>query len=52
MTSPRHLSVIVPAFNEAQGLAASVHAIRASVASTGLAFTLIVVDDGSTDGTW
>jgi polyisoprenyl-phosphate glycosyltransferase len=46
------LSVIVPAFQERQGLAAGLRAIRGSLMQTGLPFELIVVDDGSTDGTW
>jgi polyisoprenyl-phosphate glycosyltransferase len=52
MTSQRQLSVIVPAFNEERGLAASLRAIRESVAATGLTYRIIVVDDGSADRTW
>jgi glycosyltransferase involved in cell wall biosynthesis len=48
----RRLSVIVPAFNEERGLAASLHVIRNETAMTSVAFDIIVVDDGSTDGTW
>ncbi|MCA1583649.1 MAG: glycosyltransferase family 2 protein [Acidobacteria bacterium] len=46
------LSLIVPAFQEADGLAASLRTIREAARSTELSFQLIVVDDGSTDGTW
>lgn len=52
MTTAPRLSVIVPAYQEEQGLARSLREIHRHVASTGLAFTLIVVDDGSVDGTW
>jgi glycosyltransferase involved in cell wall biosynthesis len=41
------LSVVIPVFNEA----ATVGAILDQVAATGLADELLVVDDGSTDGT-
>jgi len=40
--------VIVPAYNEAETLAE----VLARVHQTGLADEIIVVDDGSTDGTW
>jgi glycosyltransferase involved in cell wall biosynthesis len=52
MTPAPHLSIVVPAFQEAEGLEANLHAICAAVSETSLDFTLIVVDDGSTDGTW
>jgi len=46
------LSIVVPAYQESHGLAQGIHAIRAAVRETGLPAELIVVDDGSTDGTW
>jgi polyisoprenyl-phosphate glycosyltransferase len=46
------LSLVVPAFQEAEGLVASLRAIHQAARATGLPFDLIVVDDGSTDGTW
>ena len=49
--SPR-LSIVVPAFQEAHSIAASLGEIRAGALETGLPFELIVVDDGSTDETW
>jgi dolichol-phosphate mannosyltransferase len=47
-----HLTLIVPAFNESQGLDATVREIHLQAASTRLPFTIVVVDDGSTDATW
>lgn len=49
--TPR-LSIVVPAFQEADGLAAGLQAIRAAAQDTGLPFEIVVVDDGSRDGTW
>lgn len=46
------LSIVVPAYQEAEGIAASLATIREAAIRTGLAFDLIVVDDGSSDGTW
>jgi dolichol-phosphate mannosyltransferase len=49
--TPR-LSIVVPAFQEAVGIADALRAIRTHALSTGLTFDLIAVDDGSTDRTW
>jgi dolichol-phosphate mannosyltransferase len=46
------LSLIVPAFQEERMLTAALREIRARALQTGLAFELVVVDDGSTDMTW
>jgi glycosyltransferase involved in cell wall biosynthesis len=46
------LSLIVPAFNEEEGLGQALRQIHASAQAAGLPYELIVVDDGSTDGTW
>jgi glycosyltransferase involved in cell wall biosynthesis len=46
------LSVVVPAYEEEAAIAASLRAIAEAARSTGLPFELIVVDDGSRDGTW
>lgn len=46
-----HISVIMPAFDEAPNLAELVPRTVAVLASVGSSFELVVVDDGSTDGT-
>jgi glycosyltransferase involved in cell wall biosynthesis len=46
------VSIVVPAYEEAQGLAAGLRAIRAAAQQTGLAFEIVAVDDGSADDTW
>jgi glycosyltransferase involved in cell wall biosynthesis len=46
------LSLIVPVFEEEKVIAASLRVIRTAAQSTGLTFELIVIDDGSRDGTW
>jgi len=43
------LSIVVPAYNEAENLARLVEEIRATMVDTGLAWEMIIVDDGSTD---
>lgn len=45
------LSIVVPAFNEADTIRDSVAALEASLAATDLGFEIIVVSDGSADGT-
>jgi len=45
------VSVVVPAFNEAERLPATLDALEAHYAPGGAAAEIIVVDDGSTDGT-
>ena len=49
---PVGLSIVVPAFQEAAGLRAGLDAIHAAARQSALPFEIIVVDDGSTDGTW
>jgi polyisoprenyl-phosphate glycosyltransferase len=46
------LSVVVPAYDEAEGIRQSLLAIANAARSTELPFELIVVDDGSRDDTW
>jgi glycosyltransferase involved in cell wall biosynthesis len=45
------LSVIAPAHDERENVADLVEAIDASLAPTGLTFEILIVDDGSSDGT-
>jgi glycosyltransferase involved in cell wall biosynthesis len=45
------LSLVVPAYNEAENLPELVAEIRAALEPTGLGWELLVVDDGSTDAT-
>jgi glycosyltransferase involved in cell wall biosynthesis len=45
------VSIVVPAFNEESGIGAQIERLREVMASSGWHYELIVVDDGSTDGT-
>ncbi len=45
------LSIVIPAYNEAQRLASSLEKVRAYVQSKPFPVELLVVDDGSTDST-
>ena len=51
MTERPEISVVVPAFNEAENLESLFAELHAALAATGRSWELIVVDDGSTDGT-
>jgi Glycosyl transferase family 2 len=46
-----HLSVVIPAYDEARRTGASLVALDAFLQSTGLGYEIVVVDDGSRDGT-
>jgi len=46
-----HLSIVIPAFNEETRLGASLEKIAGYLDSAGIAAEILVVDDGSTDGT-
>ena len=46
-----HLSVVIPAFNEEGRLGASLEKIAAYLQGAGLRHEILIVDDGSTDGT-
>lgn len=45
------VSIVIPAYNEEQGISSSLDEILQTMSSTGLDFEVIVVDDGSTDKT-
>ncbi|OCC14444.1 Glycosyl transferase, family 2 [Dissulfuribacter thermophilus] len=45
------LSIVVPAYNEKENLPILVQEIREGASATDLPFEIIIVDDGSTDGT-
>jgi len=51
LQTPR-LSIVVPAYQEADGIGASLREIHARALQTGLDVQIVVVDDGSTDETW
>jgi glycosyltransferase involved in cell wall biosynthesis len=46
------LSIIVPAMNEEENIGALTSAVRAEMEKAGIPYELIIVDDGSRDGTW
>ena len=45
------LSVVIPAYNEAQRIGPSIERINGYLSARGIAFEVVVVDDGSTDAT-
>lgn len=45
------VAVVIPAYNEAGGVGPIVTRVRDALAGTGFSFDVVVVDDGSTDGT-
>lgn len=47
---PTQVSVVLPVFNEVTHLQAEVERIAKSLADAGISYEVIVVDDGSTDG--
>lgn len=49
--APRAVSVVVPAFNEARHVAEEVRRLDEAMRATGWEYEILVVDDGSTDGT-
>jgi polyisoprenyl-phosphate glycosyltransferase len=51
-SGPLRLSLVVPAYQEAASIAENLSIISTAAQSTALPFELVVVDDGSSDGTW
>ncbi|MCA9516245.1 MAG: glycosyltransferase [Myxococcales bacterium] len=51
LAHPTELSVIIPAYNEAERLPGTLAAVRAWMDGVGYPVELVVVDDGSRDGT-
>jgi glycosyltransferase involved in cell wall biosynthesis len=45
------LSIVIPAYNEAQRIAPTLRSLHAFLARSGLRYEVLVVDDGSTDDT-
>lgn len=45
------LSVVIPAYNEAQGIVGTIAGIRNAMSGAAMPYDIIVVDDGSTDDT-
>ena len=52
-TAPKHvmLSVVIPAYNEERGIQGAVERVRTALAAQPFDWDVIVVNDGSTDGT-
>ncbi len=48
----KRLSVVIPAYNEAEIIRHSVDVIASTLHHAGIPFELVLVDDGSRDGTW
>ncbi len=46
-----HVSIIIPVYNEARNVPVLVHSVLHTLATTSYTYTIILVDDGSTDGT-
>ncbi|HEY4105709.1 MAG TPA: glycosyltransferase family 2 protein [Polyangiaceae bacterium] len=46
------LSVVAPMYNEEGNIAAFVSAVEGAISSIGVAFEIVLVDDGSSDQTW
>ena len=51
MSRPIYLSLVMPAFNEADGIEEAVAEAHESLIGLGYEFEILVIDDGSTDAT-
>ena len=52
MTDLPAISIVVPCFDEEEILARTLARLHASAGETGLPYEIVLVDDGSRDGTW
>ncbi|MDO8691084.1 MAG: glycosyltransferase family 2 protein, partial [Dehalococcoidia bacterium] len=50
-TDPPEISIVIPVHDEEVAIGADLDVIRATMESTGRRYEIIVVDDGSSDGT-
>lgn len=50
--APRSISIVVPCYNEADGLAELARRLRAVLQSFGVPYEVVLVDDGSRDRSW
>lgn len=46
------ISVVIPVYNEENQICENIGVIRNCLSETGMDFEILLVDDGSTDGTW
>lgn len=51
MSAEPELSIVIPLFNERENVAPLLSEVMAAARSLGLSFEVLVIDDGSTDGT-
>jgi len=47
-----NLSVVVPVYNEAENIKLLCGKLHAALSKTGRSYEIVLIDDGSTDGTW
>lgn len=52
VAEPIGLSIVAPCFNEEQGLSTFLDRTRSASEASGLSYEIVLVDDGSRDGTW
>lgn len=52
MQTTPHLCLIIPAYNEEKHIVGNMERLMAYLDAQGIAFSLLLVDDGSRDGTW
>jgi glycosyltransferase involved in cell wall biosynthesis len=51
-TDPPRLSVVLPCYNEQEVLPETIRRVTAACEAEGLSFEIVLVNDGSRDGTW